>query len=71
MVINIEFYGFTRKNNSSVVITIPSKLNLGAEVYVRVVVDVVPQTPFQKVEESRPLANPLVDRDIQCEERNR
>jgi len=37
----MEFYGFTRKNNSSVVITIPSKLNIKENVQVRVIVEVI------------------------------
>ena len=35
----MEFYGFTRKNNSSVVITIPSKLGIPADVQVKVTIE--------------------------------
>lgn len=35
------FYGFTRKNNSSVVVTIPSKLNIREDCQVRVSVEVI------------------------------
>jgi hypothetical protein len=42
----MEFYGFTRKNNSSVVITIPSRLNIPADCQVKVIIEPISPVLF-------------------------
>lgn len=60
----VEFYGFTRKNNSSVVITIPSKLNIGPDTQVRVSIEIVGDNRYRKnvfIDETmKPQVLPLV-----------
>jgi hypothetical protein len=42
----MEFYGFTRKNNSSVVITIPSKLNILPDTQVKIIIEKIDNKGF-------------------------
>lgn len=50
----MEFYGFTRKNNSSVVITIPSKLNIKENTQVRVIIFPIVSEAIPLMKEEEP-----------------